>query len=68
MSSNDEVSDYLRTLIDHQKDCTLVNCRACLALERICGLVSERIFCSSVYPEMFRYDNGNAQRLEFGAQ
>jgi len=47
MSSEDEVSLYLRFLLDHREQCTLEVCPSCRALQNACELFRHQIFSCS---------------------
>jgi len=47
-----EITEYLRSLLEHQGQCELEQCPSCLTLRRIFELIRSRLFSSPVYPEV----------------
>jgi hypothetical protein len=44
MDGDDEIMDYLQSLLDHEIDCNLNGCPLCLTLQGVCRIVRKRIF------------------------
>jgi len=51
MSSDEEIMNYIRSLLEHQSQCKSEGCRSCLMLHGICELIKSRIFFDPLYPK-----------------
>jgi hypothetical protein len=52
MRADDEIRDYLQSLLEHEADCQTEHCPLCAALEGVLDLVRRRIFSGPVFPEV----------------
>jgi hypothetical protein len=48
ISTDDEVADYLRSLLQHRSGCDKEVCEICATLQGICELLKHRIFFGTV--------------------
>jgi hypothetical protein len=48
MDGDDEIMDYLQSLLDHELDCDLDACPVCGRLRGVCNVVRQRIFEGSL--------------------
>ena len=48
MDGDDEIIDYLQSLLDHEFDCDLDACPVCGRLRGVCKIVRQRIFEGSL--------------------
>lgn len=48
-SSDREIIEYLRFLVDHETDCTLDTCPVCSTLTNICELATSLLFSIRFY-------------------
>jgi len=49
---DNEIAEYVESLLDHGVDCEAQDCPSCHALQDIFQIVRTRLFASSHYPEV----------------
>jgi len=59
MDGDNEIMDYLQSLLDHNIDCDLDGCPLCITLRRVCRIVRQRIFEGSLQQTEIGVSPGN---------
>ena len=52
MNAEQEMMDYLESLLQHRKACDDEACSSCSTLQGICDLIRKQIFAGPIYPEV----------------